>query len=513
MFENLINRGLSEQDFRLQILNLLLQTPHKNFEPYLPLFKHVAGSDPLFFAHLGTWYFKNGSVRDLKHLFIAYLALSDPNSWPEHREAAHALLQELPPFEVEATFRILKGYYRIEKHTKGKTTKTFVKGLANNIPRAFKTAVQQYLRQRESNRQFFDSCAVRAAGPMKTLYSSLKIKPSDYAQKILFEGKPPEGSAAFAVKQLAAESDPRRQAEIIIQNKIPYRTAVSAISEMSPTVILALVNAMSSQEVINTLASLQNRGALDNPDIKALVEEKLEKAKGDKRVSALKTRTSLAHAQVDSDIAAKVTAVGDARIKAKGRIRKATAILVDKSGSLKVGIDVGKAVAAVLAPVCEAGLHVYAFDSMCYPIRAKGVELSDWEKAFKGIEAHGNTAAGAPVRKMRSDKTMVQQIVLVTDQDETVAPRFADELQLYIKEMGVTPNVVIVNVGSHTTGIERALKAANIEVDTLTFNNDYYALPNIIPMLSGGGRLELLEEIMDTQLPTRTRLREPARVS
>src|SRR5262249_1012804 len=64
MFEDLINRSAqaSEQDFRLGILNALLRTPHREVEPYFPLFKYVHERDPLFFGHLAAWYYDNGSV-------------------------------------------------------------------------------------------------------------------------------------------------------------------------------------------------------------------------------------------------------------------------------------------------------------------------------------------------------------------------------------------------------------------------------------------------------------------
>ena len=57
---------------------------------------------------------------------------------------------------------------------------------------------------------------------------------------------------------------------------------------MTPTVLLALIERMSPQELINNLARLQRRGAFDNPDLKALIEQKLDEAKTAARVSAFK---------------------------------------------------------------------------------------------------------------------------------------------------------------------------------------------------------------------------------
>jgi hypothetical protein len=67
-------------------------------------------------------------------------------------------------------------------------------------------------------------------------------------------------------------------------------------------------------------------------------------------------------------------------------------------------IEVGKQIAAIIPPICEAGLFVYAFDSIAYPINANGTELSHWEYAFRGINASGNTACGAALHMMRMKK-------------------------------------------------------------------------------------------------------------
>jgi len=42
-----------------------------------------------------------------------------------------------------------------------------------------------------------------------------------------------------------------------------------------------------------------------------------------------------------------------------------------------------------------------------------------------------------------------------------------------------------------------------VAFDTFTFAGDYYALPNLVPLLSRPSRLELLLEILETPLPER----------
>ena len=480
----------------MRILNSLLRTPHRDVLPLIPTYREVHDRDPLFFGHLAAWYFDKGVVKDLKELFVAFMSTSDFSE--EYREAGLSMLEKLPPYQVERVHRMIKGQKSGDK---------FIAGIAASVPRSFRTAVKQYLGKRESDHSSFDNVVLHARKPLKTLYAALRIKPGDYAQKVLFDDDPPEESKLFVLKKIAQATEPGEQAQLIVEHKIPYRTACSVIKHMSPSVLVALVSAMTPQELINNLGSLKRHGAMDNADLRSMIESKLEAAKSDRRVSALKSRKAVEAAQLDADLAARVQAVGDTQIKSRGRIKRPTALLIDKSGSMEVAIEVGKQVAAIIAPICNRDLFVYSFDTIAYPITARGTELSHWEKAFKGIEAGGYTSCGVAVEVMRKKKQRVEQILMVTDQEENKPPHLLDAYRQYCEALNVFPDVVIVNVGSHRPILEDQFKHAGISVDSFTFDGDYYSLPNLIPLLLGGTRLELLMDILAYPLPTR---KEPA---
>src|SRR5262249_2875989 len=245
-------RRSTEQDYRLGILNSLLRTPHRDVTPVIPVFREVHERDPIFFGHLAAWYFDHGAVRDLKELFVAFMSTSAFTD--EYSDAGLAMLEKLPPYQVARVLQIIKGQ---------KQGKKFVPGIAPSVPRSFRTAVERYLRDRERDPEVFDSVLFHARKAMKTLYSSLRIKPGQYAQSVLFDNTPPPGSRAFLLKKIAHMTDPSEQAQALVGNKIPYRVAVSVVKGMTPSLLVALVSAMSPQEVINNLAGLKKRGAMD----------------------------------------------------------------------------------------------------------------------------------------------------------------------------------------------------------------------------------------------------------
>jgi hypothetical protein len=339
---------------------------------------------------------------------------------------------------------------------------------------------------------------------VKRLYALNHVKPGERAQRILFDEDPPKDSRIYALRQLAKAENPADQAKAIIENAIPYRVAATVVRQMTPTVLLALIDRMSPQELINNVASLQRRGALDNPELKALVEQKLEQAKTGPRVSAFKAERAkdAGGAALGADLRRKLEQVADARVKAKGRIARPTALLIDKSASMTPAIDVGKRIGAMISAVCERELYVYAFDTMAYPVERGGADLASWERALTGIQAGGGTSAGAPVEVMRVKRQYVEQIILVTDEEENSAPLFADALAKYRRDVKADPNVCIVRIGSSSTLYDRCVKEG-VMVDVFRFGGDYYSLPNLVPLISKPSKLELLMEIMDYPLPER----------
>jgi len=471
----------AERDLRLEMLNSLLTTPHRKLEQVAEIHQLIVELDPIFYGHLAVWYQRNGDVRDHKEVFIAHLLTSDLSI---HREAGFVMLQELPPYQVARVVDFMKQH-------------------RNKLPRSARTAVQRYLKVRESNPALFDRAALRGRKAMKHLYASLHIKPSERANAILFRDAAPVGSLAEVLKQLAIATSPAEQARLIVEFKLPYTIAIGAVQQLTPVVLVALIHSMTHQEVINSLKSLQARGAMDHPEVKKLIDSKLEAAQKSDRVSAFKARVAADLTELDAETAAKLEKVTNEQVKRRGTITRPTALLVDKSGSMESAIDLGKRLAAMISGVTQADLFVYAFDTIPYPVTAQGKELTDWERAFQHIRAGGGTSVGCGLEAMRKKRQIVDQIIVVTDEGENTAPYFGEVYKTYCRELATLPNVVIVRVGGYCTWLETQLKQQQASVETFTFAGDYYSLPNLVPLLCRPSRLDLLLEILDLPLPVR----------
>jgi hypothetical protein len=527
------------------MLNTLLTTPHRRLEQVWPVHQQLVQKDPRFYVRLAAWYHDRGEVRDHKEMFVVTLALS---TFPGHRDVGLALLRTLPPYQVARVVDFIHGRkdtrrrvvretvvepkempplpadrpktarerrrLKAERHAArvGKVHKCVRRarrevagdfGLFRSVPQSLRTEVARYLREREASPDWFDSTVLVARRALKRLYTVLHIRPGPRAQQVLFDDNPPADSRVGALKRLARSQDPGEQARALVESRIPFRVAVSVLRAVTPAVLEGLIERMSPQELINNLAVLRRHGALTNPDLKALIDLKLEEARADTRVSTFKAEAALGAVDVSADLRRRLEEVADAQVKARGRIRRPTALLIDKSGSMDLALEVGKRIAAMISAVCERELYVYAFDTMAFPVEARGTDWAAWKRAFEGISAGGETSCGVALEVMRRKKQYVEQVIVVTDEEEYNPPFFVESLLRYRQALGADPAVCFVRVPDSSRKLEEQCRRAGVVAGTFDFDGDYYSLPNLVALLEPPSEMDLLMEIMDYPLPER----------
>ncbi len=120
-----------------------------------------------------------------------------------------------------------------------------------------------------------------------------------------------------------------------------------------------------------------------------------------------------------------------------------------------------------------------------------------------GIKAGGTTSCGVAVDMMRRQGRAVEQIIMVTDEGENQHPRFVVALKRYREELQADPHVVFVKTRGAVNGLERECRQEQIAFDAYQFSGDYYALPNLLPLLTRASKLDMLMDIMAYPLPER----------
>jgi hypothetical protein len=504
-----------EQDIRVKILNSFMTCPHRDTDELQKIHAEIREKDPVFYAHLAVWY-KNGDLRDHNEVFTAML-VTDP--YLENRETGIALFQQQAPFMKAKILGFIKGKEIVLREKTGKQVKRGKKmvdeiknskkkvGLIKNIPNILRTEIKKYIRWLETNNDRFDSIALTNFNDLKTFYAGkgLQIKPCPRAQQILFDEIFPEDSKLSIFKQIREADTPEKAAHLIVEHKIPYTIALGLRDKITPSILIALINNMTAQEIITNIASLQEKGVMDNPETKKLITEKLEVAKTAKNVTALKSKRAKETGRIkDETVLKQLDEIADKQIKKSGTIKVPTGLLVDRSGSMEAAIKAGKQIASTICGSMEANLFGVAFDTMAQAIKASENTLTAWEKAFAPIRAGGGTSIGCALEFMIRYNLYAEQLIIVTDEDENESPKFADVFPRYIEKMKITPAIIIVRVGRATTTLSEHLKRKGISFDVYELQGkDYYGLPGLIPLLSRKSKLDLVYEIMDFPLPIR----------
>ena len=136
-------------------------------------------------------------------------------------------------------------------------------------------------------------------------------------------------------------------------------------------------------------------------------------------------------------------------------------------------------------------------------MRPASPSLADWEKALAPISAGGGTSCGAALAALAQARRRVEQVVLVTDEGDNTAPLFKNAYPAYAAALNVRPSVTIVKVGGASDLLERNCRELGVPLNVVEFRGDYYALPNVIPLLTAPSQTELLMEILNYPLPER----------
>lgn len=476
---------MSELNYRTSVLDSFLISTHRDLSLVAKSHADLLENDPIFYGHLAVWYMENGQVRDHKDVFLANLLTS---AYDFHREAGFMLLQKFPLHQIVRALEFIK--------SQGKKTN-----------KQIRKAVEILLKRLEFNDQLFDKIGVGSHKELANLYRWFRFRPSVRANKILFENDPPQDSVFFQVKALARAKDDLEQAEIIIKHKIPYTVAVGAIKKITPPVLVALINAMSAQELLNNMQSIKAHGAFNNPEVSKLVNDKLANVAKSKKSKVAALKVTHAKAGLDEQTLNSLSTVETSALKKLANIKKSTALFVDVSGSMAIAKELALVLGPAIATATSSDLFVYTTSSGATPIDVKGLKtLDEYRKAFAPIKIQGQTSLGAPFRMMVSRKEVVEQVLLITDQGENIGPYFTQELVQYSQKLNISmPNVVIVNVGRSSSLIEDQLRRQRIEVDVIQSHAsaDQYSIPNILALLSKGGKADLVVDIMSTKLPKR----------
>ncbi len=560
-----------------EIFNTLLSTPHRSVDEVLEIHRQQMERDPFLYGCLATHAVHHGdcAVRDTQEVFLATLFVSE---FPEHREAAWYMLQDLPPYRARRVVQYVTGWARVVTHTsqdaamptngdfgvtysrhaysknhsdatkKGKQIKSRVQKLGSKLRSRMKTteteitvdqylvkhrghgkpmnrvlrgAIKNFLTYREETEGMIEGAIIRMRSALRFLYAKAHLVPggSDdhWINRCLFHNEAPEGSRIEAMKRLIASNDPAEQAEIIMEARLPYPTVRSMVKTITPSVLIALIDAMSPQELLANLATLKREGGFNNPEIKELIQGKIKDVQKVKKskVDAFKGEIAAAAVEdLDEETKKLVQDATDAQLKQHGKIGVPTVLVIDKSASMGKAIELGKQLGAAIGQAAGDNFAAcYLFDYN--PVRIRWTKadgdrgsFSAWKKKLAMHRCGGATNLGAVLRSMINENVRAEQIVIITDEGENGHPEFHELLPEYKAKFGIMPDIVIVRMGRHAVynrnRVLTACQNAGATINAVDVQDiDKISIPNLIQLLSKKSIFDLVQEILQLPLPTK----------
>jgi hypothetical protein len=487
-------------DFRQSLINELLQSRHGDLPAYIPP-TEKASQDPEFLSKLIVWNLAKGEIRDTK-IALPIIAIHHfVKNERDLAESAMACLCSLDP-------RSLMKAYRFHK-----TMKTTIPG---GNRRVVEQGLKLYLSSREENQGMWDRVALQHRHSLKELYAVAHQKPSDRAQAVLFDGKYPKGSVFEDVARLKSVG-PEEAAGIILNRKIPFQIAIGALGRKkedfikAPELPLALMSAMSGQQLLASTKMLQSLGVFSSPMLQSEYNKALQRAKGDKRVSTLKAdkaakaiveiATTDEEKKVAEKIVKKLSAVQEEKLSQK-TIEGDWVVLGDCSSSMQSAIKGAIDIASYLTKSVKGKVHLIFFNQEPRAMEVTGKTLDEIQKMTARVSAQGMTSCGCGLWMLADKKISIDGIAIVSDGGENTAPAFAEAYMKYEKVMSKSPTVYFYKFPGDRNVMSQNCKMANVAIEEFDMTqSDYYSLPNMIAMMKTT-QYSLIEEIMNTELLT-----------
>ena len=164
-------------------------------------------------------------------------------------------------------------------------------------------------------------------------------------------------------------------------------------------------------------------------------------------------------------------------------------------------IILGKEVATILASKVvkpRENLLILLLNDHVERLRLpRELTYTGFDIAFRYINAVGTTSLGLGIKAIEKLKFNPDVVLYITDGGENIPPYLSKELG----RTKLTFKLITCYIGDNIKELNLPdYSDKGIEMESFVYDADYYALPNLIKLISSGGLRELVEEINEIDL-------------
>jgi len=473
---------------RNQLINALLKTVHRDLASYTESGLAAAKSDPELLGHFCAWNDKAGRIRDAKMAYPVLALRSLSSDDKDLAENAIACLLRLSPRDL------VKAY----DYNKSLSAKSLV--IHGGWRRLLENGLRQYIKVREDSPGWWTATAIQHRKSLKQLYRLSHLKPSETAQKVLFDREFATGSVWADIAGLK-KMPPNEQASVILKRKLPFEVIVGSADVKNQSVLLAIVEGMTGNQLITNTKMLERLGVMNDGILRAAYDAALVRAKSDKKVETLKAGRAAAEI-TDKGLKGKLERLQETKTAALGNIEGDWLVLGDRSGSMAKSVEMAKQIAALIAERVKGAVHLVFFNIDPVHFDVTGKSYAEIQKMTARVNAAGGTSIGCGLNFILEKGLTVQGIAIASDGGENTAPYFSDVYKKYAEKFGVEPTTYFYHLDGESDRLANSCKTAKIEVERFEADKlDYYSLPQLVNLMRVN-RYSFYEEIMECPLLT-----------
>lgn len=233
----------------------------------------------------------------------------------------------------------------------------------------------------------------------------------------------------------------------IVEGRLPHEVVTGASGKMSPDLWSALVKDMPIFATLRNLNTLDRVGVLD--DNRAIIESRLTDPEGLAKSKILPFQFLKAFDQVSKPWVKDALRLAiDRTFMNLPEIPGRTAIFLDISGSMHGDfLRIASIFALALYKKTNGNTVFWVFNTSVHDPKPSMYDtiLSQAER----IHASGGTNTSAPMYALRRAKDQVDNVILITDEQQNTGTPFFTELTQYRREINPNARCFIINVAPY----------------------------------------------------------------
>ncbi|MFS0840397.1 TROVE domain-containing protein [Paenibacillus sp. 1P03SA] len=279
-------------------------------------------------------------------------------------------------------------------------------------------------------------------------------KPKDLQQQALFRYlRGMEANLALlpqveALESLKAAATEEEQIRWIERGKLPYETVTGAIKP-SKAVWEALLYQMPTFALLLHLNAMQRAGVLQDARHVEYIVRRLTDPQALRKAKILPFRLATAFRQVEHpELRDALREAAELTFDNLPELGDQTAIFLDISGSMNGQyLETGAVFALALYKKTRGSSLFWLFDTEV--MDAKPSRKDSILTQAAQIHARGGTDTGAPVRQLIRERKIVDQIVMITDEQQNSGSAFYEELKRYRSKVNRDVKAFIIDIAPY----------------------------------------------------------------